>query len=394
MRVVVVGLGVMGLSAAAELAARGHDVVGLDRGDVGNRLASSSGASRIYRLAHADRGWVRLAVWNHELWARLERDAERPLRWPRGLVWRGGLSDGVADALAAEAVEHEVLDQTRQAAVFPELRWRPEMLSVWQPDAGAIRADEALFATAAKFQRSGGTIVSGATVIEISQPDGATSGVTVVAERARERQTWVADRVVLTPGPWAGPLLAELGVQVVLRPFLEQVTYVRGGDAVPWADRPCVIDPPADASSFGFYAMPTPGIGYKIGIDDTIGAFDPDEPDRSPRQWREDEAVARLRAEISAFDATPIRSEVCAWTESADDGFVIDRVGEVFFGCGDSGQGFKFLPMFGQIFADLVEGRALPKGVAADVASLFGLSRFRGGATAGESRQGSVGGEV
>ena len=383
----------MGLSAAAELAARGHDVVGLDRGDVGHRLASSSGASRIYRLAHADRGWVRLAIWNHELWARLEQDAGRPLRWQRGLVWRGGLSDGVADALAAERVEHEVLDPARQLELFPELRWRPDMPSVWQPEAGAIRADQALAATADAFVRSGGTIVSGATVLEISQGEGSASGVTVVAERARERRTWAADRVVLTPGPWAGPLLAELGVTVSLKPFLEQVTYVRGGDAVPWADRPCVIEPPADASSFGFYAMPTPGIGYKIGIDDTIGAFDPVDLDRSPRQWRVDEAVARLRAEIPAFDATPIRSEVCAWTESADDGFVIDRVGEVFFGCGDSGQGFKFLPMFGQIFADLVEDRPLPEGIAADVAA-FGLARFDEGPEGGESRPSSVGGEV
>ena len=71
---------------------------------------------------------------------------------------------------------------------------------------------------------------------------------------------------------------------------------------------------------------------------------------------REQEAVERVRHELPSFDATPIRSEVCAWTESADDLFVVDRVGDVVVGCGDSGQGFKFLPMFGQVLADLVGG--------------------------------------
>ncbi len=372
MRVVVVGLGGLGLSAAAELAARGHDVTAIDRGDIGNRLASSSGASRIYRLAQPSPGWVRMAIWNHELWERLERSAGRPLRWPRGLIWCGETGRGVASALAAESVEHEVLDESRQRELFPELRWVPERFSVWQPDAGAVMADQALGAVADSLRRSGGRMVTNASVTTIVPT---ASGVEVSATQWDEKLTFVADRVVLTAGPWAQPMLAALGAEVALTPYLEQITYVRGGDAVPWSDRPCLIAPPDNFSSFGFYAMPTPGIGYKIGIDDTIGRFDPAAPDRSPVPSREVEAVDRIRLELPSFDATPIRSEVCAWTDSPDSEFVIDRVGDVIFGCGDSGQGFKFLPMFGHVFADLVEDRPLPDAVAADIAAL-GTARF------------------
>jgi glycine/D-amino acid oxidase-like deaminating enzyme len=372
MRVVVVGLGVMGLPAAAELAARGHDVIAIDRGDIGNRLASSSGASRIYRLAQPSAGWVRMAIWNHELWERLEHGAGRPLRWPRGLIWCGETGRGVAAALAAEAVEHEVLDERRQAQLFPELRWVPDRFSVWQPDAGAVMADHALAAASEQLARSGGRLVTGATVTTIVPT---ASGVEVRATRAGEDLAFVAERVVLTAGPWAQPMLAALGADITLTPYLEQITYVRGGDAVPWADRPCLIAPPDNFSSFGFYAMPTPGIGYKSGIDDTVGRFDPGFLDRSPVPSREVEAVDRIRLELPSFDATPIRSEVCAWTDSPDGEFVIDRVGDVIFGCGDSGQGFKFLPMFGQVFADLVEDRRLPDAVASDIAAL-GMARF------------------
>lgn len=376
MRIVVVGLGVMGLSAARELAARGHEVVALDRAEVGSRWASSSGATRIYRLAHPERSMVRLARWNHELWAALESAAGTPLRLQRGLLWRGGLTAEVAASLAAEAVEHEVLDARRQADLFPELRWRADAAALWQPEAGVVLAAESLHATARLFERAGGRLLTGTTVLDILQQP---SGVQVVAETRGERVTFDADRVVLAAGPWAGAMLEALGVDVSLVPFLEQITYVRGGTDVPWESRPCLVDIPAEAGSFGFYAMPTPGIGYKVGIDDPIRGFDADQDDRSPVAERERETVERVRLELPDFDATPIRSEVCAWTESDDDLFVLDRVGDVVFGCGDSGQGFKFLPMFGQVLADLAEERPLPGDVADDVRSL-GVGRFAGSA--------------
>ena len=130
MRVVVVGVGVMGLSAAAELAARGHEV---------DRCRPVRGRQHGWprrAVPPGSSGWrtpprqVRLAIWNHELWADLERAVGRPLRLHRGLLWRGGLVDEVAHALAAEGVEHEQVDQARQAELFPELRWAGE-LDLW-----------------------------------------------------------------------------------------------------------------------------------------------------------------------------------------------------------------------------------------------------------------------
>ena len=373
MRIVVVGAGVMGLSAAAELAARGHDVVAVDRHGVGNTLASSSGATRVFRLAHPTGHQVRLATWNHTLWNDLERAAERPLRLHRGLIWRGGLVDEVESALSAEGVEHERIDRARQAELFPELRWDGDLGVLWQPDAGAVLADEALRATLTRLRRSGGQLVSECTVLALSPRSG--GGVEVTAEAGGARRTWEADRVVVAAGPWAQQLLAGVGIAVTLTPVLEQVTYVRGGTAVPWQGRPCLVDVPVDGSSFGLYAMPTPGIGYKVGIDTPLRPFEAADTDRSPDPVRERETVDRVRHELPSFDASVVRSELCAWTDSPDDLFIVDRVGDIVVGCGDSGQGFKFLPMFGQVLANLVDESPMPDAVAADVASL-GLARF------------------
>lgn len=373
MRVVVVGVGVMGLSAAAELAARGHDVIAVDRHGVGNVLASSSGATRIFRLAHPTTRQVRLARWNHSLWVDLERAAGRSLRLHRGLLWRGGLVDEVELALTDVGVEHERVDRARQAELFPELRWDGGLGVLWQPEAGVVLADDALRASLTRLLRSGGQLVADCTVLAVSSRPG--GGVELTADVAGTRQAWVADRVVVAAGPWAQQLLADLGISVTLAPVLEQVTYVRGGSTVPWEGRPCLVDAPVDGSSFGLYAMPTPGIGFKVGIDTPLRPFDVADADRSPDPVRERETVDRVKRELPLFDATVVRSELCAWTDSPDDLFIVDCVGDVVVACGDSGQGFKFLPMFGQVLAGLVDESPLPDEVAADVASL-GLARL------------------
>ncbi|MEO8107266.1 MAG: FAD-dependent oxidoreductase [Actinomycetes bacterium] len=373
MRVVVVGAGVMGLPAGAELAARGHDVVVLDRFGVGNRVGSSSGATRIYRLAHPARDQVRLARWNHALWDRFEREAGRSLRLQRGLLWRGGLVDEVEAALAAEGVVYERIDRQRQASLFPELRWEESFGVVWQPEAGAVLADHALAAMHDRLGRGSGELVTGARVLSVMQRSA--GGVDVVAEVGGSKQSWTADRVVVAAGPWAGGFLDDLGIDVRLTPVLEQISYFRGGADIPWQLRPCLVDAPFDGSSFGFYAMPTPGVGYKAGIDAPLRPFDGADFDREPDLARQQETVDRMRHELPAFDASVVRSEICAWTDSPDDRFVIDAIGDIVLAGGDSGQGFKFLPFFGEVLANLVEGAPMPDLVAADVAAL-GLSRF------------------
>ena len=70
--VVVIGLGVTGLSTAGALARRGLRVVGIDRWGSGHPVTSSTGASRSIRLAYDDVRYVRLARTAFEGWCRLE----------------------------------------------------------------------------------------------------------------------------------------------------------------------------------------------------------------------------------------------------------------------------------------------------------------------------------
>ena len=103
MRVIVVGAGVVGLSAAWALSRAGHQSVVLDQGPIPNPLAASHDRHRLIRLAHSEgdgRGLTvhdAFAAWDR-LWADLGRShyVETGIAMTARAVRLGGeLPDGV-----------------------------------------------------------------------------------------------------------------------------------------------------------------------------------------------------------------------------------------------------------------------------------------------------------
>src|SRR3954452_21982534 len=203
MRCVVVGAGAWGLPAAAELAVRGHDVLVVDRHGIGNRLSSSPGPTRLWRLTHPDAVRVRLAQRSVEAMERLAPRSGRTVHLRRGLLWRDDVSlDAVQAALTEVDVEHEVVAAADVSSVFPGLR--PDgRAAVWQADAGPVLAAESLTAQAGLLEAAGGTVLRGRVVREIQAR---AQGVSLTCD---DRQTLEADVVVLAPGPGAGLLLEQ-----------------------------------------------------------------------------------------------------------------------------------------------------------------------------------------
>ena len=159
----------------------------------------------------------------------------------------------------------------------------------------------------------------------------------------------------------------------------------------------------------GLYAMPTPGIGYKIGLDAPVRfiggeregeteeeeeAFEPrvasDDLSREPSERANAAIEARIQQSLPGLfdsarreqqlknenaDSIVHSAQVCTWTDSPDGRFVVDALagGRVVVAAGCSGEGFKFSALMGVVLADLAQGKEADE----DVAS-FGLRRFEG----------------
>ncbi|MGN6635773.1 MAG: FAD-dependent oxidoreductase, partial [Oryzihumus sp.] len=170
-----------------------------------------------------------------------------------------------------------------------------------------------------------------------------------------------------------------LGVDLPLRPHLEQVVHL-GTRADPHAhdDHPCFFDGPRGEEP-GLYSMPTPGLGFKVGLDRPLRDWTLTDRDRTPDAALTAYTAQRVGRTLTAVGREVIDAQVCCWTDSPDGRFVLDTLpGGVVLACGDSGEGFKFSALMGLVLADLAEGRAPD----ADVAS-FGLARFAAGMPSG-----------
>jgi sarcosine oxidase len=372
MRCVVVGAGAWGLPAAAELARRGHRVTLVDRYGPANLLSSSPGPTRLWRLTHPDAVRVRLALRSLEAMERLSSLAGEAVFLRRGLLWRDGPA-GIGDAVAAltgEGVRHEVVDAADVGSRLPGLRpdGRP---AVWADEGGPVLADVSLRAQQRLFEAAGGELVVGRQV----------EAVTAQAEGVRieldDGSALDADATVLAPGPGAVRLLDGLGVRLSLRPRLEQVVHLGAPDdpaamdgLVCLVDRPWFADDGTEVPNL--YALPTPGRGYKVGIDRPLRDLVDGDLDRTPSPATTAQITERVRLDITGVPAVPLDAQVHSWTGSPDRRFVLDTLpGGIVLACGDSGEGFKFSALMGPVLADLAEGRTPD----ADVAS-FGLARF------------------
>ena len=88
----------------------------------------------------------------------------------------------------------------------------------------------------------------------------------------------------------------------------------------------------------------------------TLERYEPADPELMPDDERTPRRLCgAVRRLLPGLDPIPVATERCVYDNSDDTDFVLDRVGSVVVGCGTSGHGFKFGPLFGQVLADLAE---------------------------------------
>ena len=371
---IVIGLGGMGSSAAFHLARRGRRVLGLEQFDLLHERGSSHGLTRIIRLAyHEHPAYVPLLRRSYELWHELEELAGERLLVTTGSL-EGGPEDGSTFRGALHAAQlHDIPHEVLSAA---ELRRRHPAYAgfgdatrvVWQPDGGFLLAERTILA------HVNGALAAGADLrfreaVRGWEPTPDGDGVSVETERGR----YDADRLVICAGAWSRslvPRLAELAVperQVLawLQPTRPELFEV--------ARFPVFLIDVDEGSYYGFPLHDVPG--FKFGRYHHLREpIDPADSDRSTRP--DDEATLRAFAERYFPDGAgpTVMLKGCIFTNSPDEHFIVDRLPDapqVSVFAGESGHGYKFASVVGEILANLATGGSTPHDIG-----FLGLARF------------------
>lgn len=352
--VIVIGLGGMGSAAAYHLAARGQRVLGLEKFTPAHDKGSSHGGSRIIRQSYfEDPAYVPLLLRAYELWDELAKDSERD-------VYRmtGGLFLGPPDCLTVAGslrasqewnLPHDVLDENEIRDRFPNFTPQPGDIALFEAKAGFARPELTVQAHLDLAAKSGATLRFGEEVLEWSDT---ARGVTVRTAAG----IYTAGQVVICPGAWAPQLLADFGIPITVE---RQVLYWLDpvGGIEPFIDHPIFIDEDASGMQiYGFPAIDGPRGGVKVaffrkGVECTPDTIDRTVHDQEIREMRD--RAAQL---LPALDGPCVHSATCMYSNTPDQHFVIARhpdTENVTVACGFSGHGFKFVPVVGEILADL-----------------------------------------
>ncbi|WP_327249925.1 FAD-dependent oxidoreductase [Streptomyces sp. NBC_01320] len=349
--VVVIGAGLTGSSAAWQLAVRGLSVTLVEARGIGHDQGSSHGTSRIFRRAYADPYYVDLTGQAEALWEELEDRCGELLR-----TRTGGLDHGaernpreLAALMMERGVAAELLSPEEAQERFPGMAFAGRV--VFHSDAGHLDANRTV--------RAGIEVAAGlgATVLEHTP----VTSVERIAQGVRvhcEGRAISARRAVVAAGPWLPELLPSIGASPRLpRTWVtqQQVFHFRHRD--PQAAWPTMVY----KEGIQLFGLPSGADGgqapaMKVAQHDSGTPTTATTRDGRIDPTSRDTVTAWVQRWLPGLAPDPTAEQSCLYTMTADEDFVVDRLGPVVIASPCSGHGAKFAPLIGALVADLVQG--------------------------------------
>jgi D-amino-acid dehydrogenase len=253
-KIIVIGAGILGASAAYHLAKEGAAVTVIDRKDPGQATDAAAGIICPWLSQRRNKAWYTLAKNGAAYYSSLIQQLEEDGETDTGYARVGALSLH-KDSIKLDKMEERALARREDAPEIGEvvqLSW-PETAELFPAVSkefssvmvgGAARVDgralrNALLRSARKH---GAVIITGSAEIAVETG-------TVVGAKVSDK-VYFADKVIVTAGAWARDLLAPLGIHLKLTSQKGQIVHLKleNQDTSLWP----VIMPPNDQYILAF----------------------------------------------------------------------------------------------------------------------------------------------
>jgi len=361
-RIIVVGAGINGVTAAIELKKRGHEVVLLDPGPLPHPLAASTDISKAVRAAYgadedytalAERSIKRWREWNEEFGTKLYHEVGVMFVRRRKMV-PGDFEYESLKLLEKRGLKVARMDTPQLWKRFPA--WNPELYrdGVVEIGAGYAESGRTVAMLIERAKSAGVELRERVMFSRLDERDNRVNGIAL-----DDGQQSAADFVVMAVGAWTPYLL----------PFTRKFFRATGQPVFHLKPlEPELFTPErfpvfgADITTTGYYGFPINRDGVvKIANHGAGREMSPDSPERVVTAEDEGNLREFLASTFpSLADAPIVYTRVCMYCDTHDGHFWIARDPErqgLVVAAGDSGHGFKFAPMLGEIIADAVEAK-------------------------------------
>jgi len=364
-RVIVVGAGINGVTAAIELRKRGHEVALVDPGPLPHALAASTDISKAVRTAYgADEDYTALAERSIKLWREWNEKLGTKLYHEVGVMFVRQREMEAGDF----EYESFKLQQKRGLKVarmnMPQLwkrfpAWNPELYrdGVLEIEAGYAESGRAVAVLIERAKSAGVALCERVTFSQLDERDNCVRGIVL-----DEGRRIAADFVVMATGAWTPYLLPF--TRKFFRATSQPVFHLKPSEPELFAPQRFPVFG-ADITTTGYYGFPINRDGVvKIAHHGPGREMSPDSAERVVTSEDERKLREFLALTFPSLAHAPIvHTRVCMYCDTHDGHFWIARDPEregLVIAAGDNGHGFKFAPVLGEIIADAVEGNDNP----------------------------------
>jgi glycine/D-amino acid oxidase-like deaminating enzyme len=364
-RVIVVGAGINGVTAAIELKKRGHEVVLVNPGPLPHPLAASTDISKAVRAAYgADEDYTALAERSIKGWRKWNEDFGTKLYHEVGVMFvrQQEMKAGDFEYESFKLLQKRGLNVARMNTSqlwkrFPA--WNPELFQdgVLEFEAGYTESGRAVATLIERAKSAGVELFERVTFSQLDERGNCVSG--IVHDNG---QRISADFVVMAVGAWTPYLLPF--TKEFFRATGQPVFHLKPSDPELFVPE-CFPVFGADITTTGYYGFPINRGGVvKIANHGAGREMSPDSAERVVTSDEEENLREFLASTFPSLANAPIvYTRVCMYCDTHDGHFWIARDPEregLVVAAGDSGHGFKFAPVLGEIIADAVEGKDNP----------------------------------